>query len=187
MNCVFLEVFLRFHRRTWHVFICLRNASLCITCPCSRAHHSIIAGGVTLDSISTDAKIEKMSTVFVHVGQCGNQVSQSLWKCFEKDGSAAERYWRLLRLLRWAKVEIKALILTADLVDSIPQFGNYVMKTFWISDRAGHFSNLCNIYKVEKMIHGKRSDNHCNRSDTQLTITNRSDTRLSVLLLELCY
>ena len=40
-----------------------------------------------------------MSTVFVHIGQCGNQVSQCLWKCFEKDGGALERYWCLLRLI----------------------------------------------------------------------------------------
>lgn len=31
-----------------------------------------------------------MSTVFVHIGQCGNQISQNLWKNLEKDGTAKE-------------------------------------------------------------------------------------------------
>ncbi|KAL8612612.1 hypothetical protein ACOMHN_006598 [Nucella lapillus] len=31
-----------------------------------------------------------MSTVFLHVGQCGNQISQPFWKCVEKDGAALD-------------------------------------------------------------------------------------------------
>ncbi|XP_076458939.1 tubulin delta chain-like isoform X1 [Babylonia areolata] len=34
--------------------------------------------------------VQVMSTVFLHVGQCGNQVSQPLWKCIERDGAALE-------------------------------------------------------------------------------------------------
>ncbi|KAK7493279.1 hypothetical protein BaRGS_00015405 [Batillaria attramentaria] len=33
-----------------------------------------------------------MSTVFVHVGQCGNQVGEHLWKCIAKDGTAKQSH-----------------------------------------------------------------------------------------------
>ena len=35
-----------------------------------------------------------------------------------------------------------------------------------VSDRARHFSNRCDIYKVAKVVHRNRLNNHCNRSDT---------------------
>ena len=35
-----------------------------------------------------------------------------------------------------------------------------------VSDRARHFSNLCDIYKVVKVVHGNQLNNHCNQSDT---------------------
>ena len=37
-------------------------------------------------------------------------------------------------------------------------------------DHARHFSNRCNNHKVAKVVHGNQSDNHCNRSDPQLSI-----------------
>ena len=33
-------------------------------------------------------------------------------------------------------------------------------------DRAGQFSNRCDVYKVAKVVYGNWSDNHCNESDT---------------------
>ena len=41
-----------------------------------------------------------------------------------------------------------------------------------LSDCARHFLNHCGSYKVAKMVHGNRSDNHCstNWSDTQPSI-----------------
>ena len=44
-----------------------------------------------------------------------------------------------------------------------------------INGSGWHFSNRCDIYNVAKVVHGNRSDNH----------RNRSDTRPSSLLLEL--
>ena len=43
------------------------------------------------------------------------------------------------------------------------------------SDCASHFSNRCDIYNVSKVVHGNRSEDHCNLSDTRQSI-----------LLELC-
>ena len=40
----------------------------------------------------------------------------------------------------------------------------------WSSDRARHFSNRCASYKVARVVHGNRSDNHCNRSDTRSSV-----------------
>ena len=34
------------------------------------------------------------------------------------------------------------------------------------SDRTGHFSNRCDIWKVEKAVHRNQSDSHCNQSTT---------------------
>ena len=45
-----------------------------------------------------------------------------------------------------------------------------------VSDRTMHFSKWGVMYKVMKVVHRNLSDDHCNRSETQL----------SVLLLELC-
>ena len=33
-----------------------------------------------------------MSTVFLHVGQCGNQVAQSFWRKIAKDEEISQRY-----------------------------------------------------------------------------------------------
>ena len=38
------------------------------------------------------------------------------------------------------------------------------------SDHTRHFLNLCDIYKVTKVFHGHWPDNHCNRSDTWVSI-----------------
>ena len=38
------------------------------------------------------------------------------------------------------------------------------------SDHVRHFSSRCDIYKVVKVVHRNRSDNYCNRSDTRLSI-----------------
>ena len=35
------------------------------------------------------------------------------------------------------------------------------------SDRASHFSNWCDIYKVAKVVQGIRSENYCSRSNTR--------------------
>ena len=39
-------------------------------------------------------------------------------------------------------------------------------RAYCASDCARHFSNRCDIYKVAKVVHRNRSDNHFNRSDT---------------------
>ena len=38
------------------------------------------------------------------------------------------------------------------------------------SDRTRHFSNWCDTYKVVKVVHGNRSDNHCNQPDKSMSI-----------------
>ena len=41
------------------------------------------------------------------------------------------------------------------------------------SDHTRHFSNRCDItsiYKVAKVVHGNRSDNHCNQLDAQPSV-----------------
>ena len=45
-------------------------------------------------------------------------------------------------------------------------FLKWEVQTFYIpSDRARHFSNWCNIYKMGKVVHGNLSDNRCNWSN----------------------
>ena len=39
-----------------------------------------------------------------------------------------------------------------------------------VNDHARLFSNLCDIYKMVNVVHGNQLNNHCNRSDTWLSI-----------------
>ena len=67
-----------------------------------------------------------------------------------------------------------------DLVDLLEQLLHLptqvkaAMYPWWTHDHARHFLNWCDICEVAKVVQGNRSDNY-----------NRSDTWLSVLLLEL--
>ena len=43
-------------------------------------------------------------------------------------------------------------------------------KKIVVNNRARHFWNRCDIYKVAEVVHGNQLDSHCNLSDTLLSI-----------------
>ena len=52
---------------------------------------------------------------------------------------------------------------------SLPEAETHTGVVF-VSLQARHFSNHCDIYKVAKMGHRNWSHNHCNWSDTKLSV-----------------
>ena len=51
----------------------------------------------------------------------------------------------------------------------LPEAGTHKGVVF-VKFTARHFSNQCDLYKVAKMGHRNWSHNHCNRSDTKLSV-----------------
>ena len=84
-----------------------------------------------------------------------------MWVCKRTLNSCAEARLVVCALPSWKVLNTDDILMSNPISNKSNLQGTPITR-----DGVRHFSNRCDIYKVAKVVHGNRSGNHCNCSDT---------------------